>query len=70
MPKKDQQVDGYPHFEAPGVVGIRQFSSYIPTVELFSIFKTTTMLGSEGDAATSMTAFASIAVAAIAALAF
>lgn len=71
MPAKDKQVDGYPRFEYPGVVGVRQFSSYIPNVEIVSLIKSTTLLSSEGDnAVTGVTAFASIAVAAIAALAF
>ena len=70
--KRDQQVDGYPRFDYPGVISGYYVASYIPTVQEISYIKVThTIAASAGAGATSgVTVFASLLVAGIVSLAF
>jgi len=67
----DQQEDGYPRFESPGVITGYFIASLIP-VELASFAKVTQIIqtSTTAESATTMSAFASVIVAAIASLAF
>jgi hypothetical protein len=66
----DQQEDGYPRFESSCWITGYYIASLIP-VELASFAKVTQIIQtSTPDSATTMSAFASVIVAAIASLAF
>ena len=69
MPLRSEQTDGYPRFDYPGVITAYYIASLIPDMEDLSLLKTTGLVYS-ADGATSMTAFASILVAAVASLTF
>jgi hypothetical protein len=69
MPLRSEQTDGYPRFDYPGVITAYYIASLIPDMEDLSLLKTTGLVYN-ADGATSMTAFASILVAAVASLTF
>ena len=70
MPLRDQQIDGYSRMDIPGVITYSIFNSYIPDTEELSLIQLSAMSPGSSAGADSVTAFAAIAVAAIAAMFF
>ena len=66
---RDQQEDGYPRFDTPGVVTGYFIASLIPN-ESASLAKVTQIVQNNTSGAMTMSAIASVTVAAIASLAF
>ena len=70
LPARDQQTTGYPRFDTPGVITGYYMASYIPNVENVSFSKTSQIIQTSDDGATSITTLASAIVAVVACLTF
>ena len=68
LPKRSEQVDGYPRFDYPGVIKGHFINSVLPTLEEVSYSSVTSFLQSQG--VNSTTTYAAALLAAVSTLMF